>query len=478
MASWFYGTAQVNVLNNNATIRVNNGVHFRVNGGSITNQNNAEITNDGNIYLDLNFNQNNLASYTGGGSSWLWFEGGTNQNITGDAPLAIARLRVDNANRVILANRVNVSHQVDFRNNTKIELGNNNLVLVPGASVTNYDENNYVLTNGLGMLQQEAGATAVVFPVGVSTYNPATVNNSGTIDNFSIRVFEQVLNQGTTGLVETSAAVNRTWMIEEETTGGANVELTLQWEQTEELMAFNRANSGIEHHLVGLTWDKPSVYTPATNQGGTTWTQTRSGFTNFSPFVVRSPIIDLPVELLDFKAKRITVNEVELVWNTASELNNHGFEIQRMLADETAFQKIAWVDGNGTTSSNTRYAFIDQNSYTGVAYYRLKQIDFDGSFAYSETRAVNGSDLEANSSVFPNPTKGIVYINLPINTQPVLIQLLDSKGAAIGQKMAMVQEGQLLQLDQLEYLADGVYWVRITTETGKTYSHKIIKKGD
>ena len=92
----------------------------------------------------------------------------------------------------------------------------------------------------------------------------------------------------------------------------------------------------------------------------------------------------VPVELLAFTAS-VNNSEVQLLWSTASELNNHGFEIERAIDDENNFVTVAFVSGKGSSSEINYYSFSDKPDLNGVhnIYYRLKQIDFDGSYSYS-----------------------------------------------------------------------------------------------
>ncbi|MBC8182488.1 T9SS type A sorting domain-containing protein [candidate division KSB1 bacterium] len=92
-----------------------------------------------------------------------------------------------------------------------------------------------------------------------------------------------------------------------------------------------------------------------------------------------------PVELTSFNASFFkNQNKIKLEWGTSSESNNYGFEIQRG-EDNKNFKKIEFVNGNGTTSSPHKYFYLDSDFSSGTNYYRLKQIDFDGSSNYSKT---------------------------------------------------------------------------------------------
>jgi hypothetical protein len=98
----------------------------------------------------------------------------------------------------------------------------------------------------------------------------------------------------------------------------------------------------------------------------------------------------LPVELLDFTATLQGQNTGILDWATASELNNAGFEIEHALPSNGTpdFQSIGFVTGNGTTLQTSEYQHTVENMIPGVHYFRLKQVDFDGTFKYSPVRAL------------------------------------------------------------------------------------------
>ncbi len=114
----------------------------------------------------------------------------------------------------------------------------------------------------------------------------------------------------------------------------------------------------------------------------------------------------VPVELLAFNAS-VRNSEVHLLWSTASELNNMGFEIERSISNPDNFVTVGFVDGKGTSTVINYYSFTDNPQVNGVnqLYYRLKQIDFDGSFSYGDI--VNVSyDVPAKfvlSQNYPNP---------------------------------------------------------------------------
>ena len=472
--------AQSNLVNNGAIIKVSNGVDFRVEQGNIRNDAGGTIDNQGNIYLDGNFNQVNAAVYNGSATSWLWFEGSANEIATGDAPLNIAKLRVDNGNRLILGNHVNVSNQVDLTNNGDIELGNFNLVVASGGAVTGYDANNYIITNGTGYLQRQVGAAAVDFPIGISNYNLATLTNSGTVDNFQARLEDFVRGAYPVGNVETVGMVGRAWFIEEQTVGGSNVTMTLRWDNANELPLFIRSASGISH-WTGTIWDRSPTWTAATNVAATSWTQTRTGITSFSPFAVEDIDMDLPIELLSFNAVRQSADMVDLTWSTASELNNQGFHIERMLDTETSFEPIAWVDGQGTTSDLTNYELTDNNGHPGISYYRLRQVDFDGTESFSEIRAVRNDDSHSGGAVtlFPVPVTDALNVRfgvLPAGVESGEVRIFDVQGRLLFNATVALQSNQVLSIEAVSNWPSAMYMLNIRLADGTTMTEKFVKE--
>ncbi len=119
----------------------------------------------------------------------------------------------------------------------------------------------------------------------------------------------------------------------------------------------------------------------------------------------------LPVEYLFFKGEQ-TGSEVRLDWATTSELNNHYFEVERS-ADGGIWESLSQVNGQGTSFLGSSYAFSDKTPRPGKNYYRLRQVDFDGTFSYSdqievELAATSGFGLTA----FPNPSNEAITVRL------------------------------------------------------------------
>ena len=158
-----------------------------------------------------------------------------------------------------------------------------------------------------------------------------------------------------------------------------------------------------------------------------------------------APGLSLPVELTSFTAENIK-GEIILKWQTATETNNSGFEIERLkdykIEKLQDWIKIGFVEGKGTTAEVTNYIFQDKINEPGTYSYRLKQIDFDGNFSYSNVVEVNvGTPTEfILYQNFPNPFNPSTTIKFSL---PLKANIEISVFNSLGEKVADVFNGEL-----------------------------------
>ena len=151
---------------------------------------------------------------------------------------------------------------------------------------------------------------------------------------------------------------------------------------------------------------------------------------------------EIPVELISFAAT-ISNNGVLLNWATATETNNSGFEIQRKF-NNAKFEVVGFIKGFGTTTEKQNYTFVDKNLYSGNYQYRLKQIDFDGSYSYSQSIEVeysvipNANQLAQN---YPNPFNPSTLISYKISSNSyVTIKVFDVLGNQVAELLNKYQD--------------------------------------
>ena len=145
----------------------------------------------------------------------------------------------------------------------------------------------------------------------------------------------------------------------------------------------------------------------------------------------------LPVTLVDFRALRLNAAAVQLNWETATEQNNKGFDVERRWQNETIFKTIGFVASlapGGTSNQLLHYNYADPNNYKGISYYRLKQIDIDNRSTYTLIKAVKGmGDASVTVLLWPNPNKGQFSIRMDGNTKRLPAYITDMNGRVVQQ---------------------------------------------
>jgi hypothetical protein len=168
----------------------------------------------------------------------------------------------------------------------------------------------------------------------------------------------------------------------------------------------------------------------------------------------------LPIELLAFAAEA-EVDGISLHWVTAYETDNDYFELQRA-TDGNQFRPIATVTGAGTSTDRQYYDYHDADPEPGTNYYRLKQVDYDGSFTYSKVVSVEfaGED-ELAITVYPNPTQGAVTLEFSEPVDAGRASLYDASGRRI-RNWTLPEGGRRMPLD-ISDLQAGTWFLRVTT---------------
>ncbi|SFA93011.1 PKD-like domain-containing protein, partial [Algoriphagus aquimarinus] len=181
----------------------------------------------------------------------------------------------------------------------------------------------------------------------------------------------------------------------------------------------------------------------------------------------------LQVEYLYFEAKLNTANRSgELTWATAKEWENDRFEIERATnGDLTSWTKIGEVKGQGYSDSATDYKFEDTNlpAAGGNIFYRLKQIDVDGSFTYSVTRSIKVPSLKGQSKwiAYPNPSSPGNYVTVDLldrsnfRDEQIIIKISDVKGVFQSHSVNTIEEVSIAVNKYLEQAAPGIHIVQL-----------------
>jgi hypothetical protein len=183
----------------------------------------------------------------------------------------------------------------------------------------------------------------------------------------------------------------------------------------------------------------------------------------------------LPVSLLYFHAAPLNATQALLSWATASETDNAYFEIERS-ADALHWTQIAQIQGAGTSSEQHVYSTIDISPLTGANYYRLRQVDIDGGYTYSDIQEVTFGEGDGTAAlvVHPNPMghSGQLYLDLHGSNDLIRHVTLSS---AVGQVVYSGDIAPSLHYSLTDIKAEpGIYLVTITTSSDKQMTSRIV----
>lgn len=427
--------------NNGSTINVGNGQIL------ISNDfNNEGIINNTNGVLAIGNNGSGSTHNIGAGNfnGQLTFATPENMRISGYSK--ITTLRIEQADTIFL--------------------GNNDLVVDNYPTIVPA-----IITDGYGSTFMPVGASPVTFNVGSNTasLNPVTLTNNGSSEYLGVNVKDGVYTDGYGYLGDTikQQIVNKTWDIKELTSGGSpNVNITLQWNASDELLGFDRNNVYFNHYTDDA-WDSG---TPGIASGSGPYTFTRNGITSFSPFALSSSASALPVTLISFNA--INYNDaVQLNWETTSEINTSFYAIERGF-DGTTFLKLGQVNAQFNNAPVKEYSYTDAQPLKGANYYRLKMTDADGKFTYSKIIVVRMDNKGTTLQIFPNPAKNVLNVQVNGNglNEDAILQIIDIIGRNVKEEKINLKGSASVSVD-ISDLLKGTYHLllksRSLNEQGK-----------
>jgi len=179
----------------------------------------------------------------------------------------------------------------------------------------------------------------------------------------------------------------------------------------------------------------------------------------------------LPVELTLFKAENEAKGTVNLQWQTASEINNEGFDVEHS-TDGRDFTKVDFINGYGTTNDSQNYSFAHNTPAAGKNYYRLKQMDYDGVFEYSKIVTVDIRKTGSNLSVYPSLVDDFVQVNFTADKEVEAI-IQDQTGRTVLQQTIGANAGTA-RLETGD-LPQGLYFLTVILD-GQRESVRFVKK--
>jgi hypothetical protein len=436
----------------------------------------ASLTIPGTNTLSVYGNWTNLGTLNAYQST-VTFTGSATNLVNCASTESFYNVDINNTNNVNVASGMHtIVNNLHFTAGKMLQ--NGTFEIANGATVSNVSSSNYIE----GPVRK-TGNTAFTFPVGKNgKYRPISMSApSLTTDHFTAQYFN------TNPLIPYSdvlkdASINHLGKMEywilDRTGGTSGVYVTLSWDNTSGSISnintlvvarYDAATSTWKNHGNGLVTGNAIAGT----------IKTSAPVTSFSPFDLASTTSEnaLPIELLSFSANQ-TKNNITLTWATASELNNKEFIIEKSV-DGNTFAAIGTVDGAGTSTEEHHYTLIDEYPVIGNNYYRILQIDIDGTSSYSNIATCNfvGKAENATLKIFPNPTDGsitVIAFSVYDAKSEKQITIENTLGEIIYRKTI---DGSIdkISFDALSKAPKGMYIVRLTMPSGML-SEKVIVK--
>lgn len=430
------------------------------NGGSLTlddyNTTAVVADLDGNTNISGNLiNSTSSATLLDASTGLIEFDGVGTQSIDGPSGMGINSIKI--SNEVELMSDVEISTSIVLNSGALI-LDVNDLTVLSGGSITGGTPSSYIIPESTGrlLLYATSGGGTVLFPIGTSTsYTPATITlTSGTDQYIKARVIDGVWSNGTSGtnLATTDPVVNRTWILTAD--APHQVDMTMQWNASDQVNGFTPSSA--LSNIYDSQWNTSSATIVGTDPYVLTLTDLDDIDTK-STHAVSASTNPLPIELLKFDGN-YNGNTVRLNWSTASEINNDYFVVERSSSEKADVEKwleIGHIDANGKSNDILNYNFNDNNpnNSVNVNYYRLKQVDYNGEYSYSNIIPIS---IENNGAVnvFPNPSKnGIFYINGLKNSEMIVYNNM-------GQIVDLETENSQSKID-LSNQPNGIYYIKL-----------------
>lgn len=180
----------------------------------------------------------------------------------------------------------------------------------------------------------------------------------------------------------------------------------------------------------------------------------------------------LPVELLSFDAQK-SKSFVELNWETASERNSDYFLVERS-PDGSSFETIGQVSAAGNTQSVMTYSFQDKSPLAGMNYYRLRQLDLDGSENLSKIISIQNG-IVSHAQLFPNPANDyFVLVTGSADETDAIIEVRNSTGNMVYERRETLSNNNTVRVST-DFLSPGVYWVTVIRDNYTSETLRLVK---
>ena len=383
---------------NNGNLQIHTGASIS-GSGNFTNISSGVLVNNGSFYVKGNITNDQSSMAVGTGT--LYMNGSAAQAVNGTQPFKTYNFVSNNSLGITLNNNLSVSGAHTFSAGLIATSATPNyLVYEAGSSYSGDNDSRHV--NGW---VKKYGSTNFTFPVGDATYErTAGITNLSTTSEFNCHYYKPTSNVFNLFSPIVQVHANEYWQINE--ISGGNARVTLNWDNSKVAMDnVLITNIRVAGYLAGYWRDGGGSASGNINTTGSVTSFSASSIS--LPFTLGYADQVLPLKILSFTAER-RPGITYLQWSTENEQNVNHFEIERS-ANTINYTTIGTVAGRNI-SFQQHYDFEDHSSIQGIAYYRLKSVDYDGKFSYSKIIAVTERELQSSSFFILNPVRRAITI--------------------------------------------------------------------
>ncbi|MEZ5039079.1 MAG: T9SS type A sorting domain-containing protein [Saprospiraceae bacterium] len=336
-------------------------------------------------------------------------------------------LTINNANGVTLHAARSISGTLTLTAGNLITTSAN-LLTFTGSTLSGGSKDSYIdgplAKTGSDVFTFHVGKSGIYAPIAIS----APTSSSTFQGEYFLANPQTAIGATKVGSIDHISALEY-WVLNQ-TAGTGNVTVNLSWRATSNVT--DPASIIVARHD-GSTWQNEGQ--SAINGSASLGDVTSNNVTSFSPFTLASTLggafNPLPVELTSFTAQK-KEKGVLLEWETAVEENNAFFQVERSI-DGKQFAAIGKVEGVGSSDVAQIYQLMDEKPRQGTNYYRLKQVDFDGTFEYHPIVSVEvAAEKEVVLQLFPNPAVDKVNVFVPSQVEGVAdIKIFNALGQLV-----------------------------------------------
>ncbi|HSU27431.1 MAG TPA: T9SS type A sorting domain-containing protein [Chitinophagaceae bacterium] len=383
-------------------------------------------------------------------------------------------IKINNAGGVSLDAAVTVNNTLTLTNGILTTTGSNLLTLIAGATTS--ASSNSAFVNG-PVKKAFSAAETFIFPIGATGTGdePLTVGGATAGDDFTAeykRSSAAAIDPDVNSPIHHVGACDY-WTLAKNSGGATSVSVTLSWDVSSPCNGTpyinNLSSLTVAHYNSGASyWEEAGTGGPSTTGNTTAGTVTRTGVSVFSPFTIAGTTAGqnpLPVKFGSIRGYAKN-NGIQVDWTVYTEDNVDHYEVERA-ADGRQFQTVGSVISRNSTIQ-TDYHFFDAAPLLRDNFYRIKNVDIDGKFSYSNIIRVSPASQVNILSIYPNPVQnGSLNFQTPDPGRGIYnVKVINNNGQVIYTREFNHAGGDLSQAIQLPSgIKGGLYYLRLESET-------------